>query len=65
VDEKAGHMVQVKMPDLGGINNSIEAVLYCKEKGVDAYLGGSCNETDKSARVSVHIALAWLSQGWM
>ncbi len=58
VDEKAGHMVQIKMPDLGGINNSIEAVLYCKEKGVDAYLGGSCNETDKSARVSVHIALA-------
>jgi methylaspartate ammonia-lyase len=58
VDEKAGHMVQIKMPDLGGINNSIEAVLYCKKKGVGAYLGGSCNETDKSAEVSVHIALA-------
>lgn len=58
VDEKAGHMVQIKMPDLGGINNSIEAVLYCKKKGVGAYLGGSCNETDKSAKVSVHIALA-------
>ncbi len=57
-DAKAGHMMQIKMPDLGGINNSIEAVLYCKKKGIGAYLGGSCNETDKSAQVSVHIALA-------
>ncbi len=57
-DAKAGHMLQIKMPDLGGINNSIEAVLYCKKKRIGAYLGGSCNETDKSARISVHIALA-------
>ena len=33
-DHKAGHMVQIKTPDLGGINNTIEAVLYCKEKGI-------------------------------
>ena len=32
-DHKAGHMIQIKTPDLGGINNTIEAVLYCKEKG--------------------------------
>jgi methylaspartate ammonia-lyase len=57
-DAGAGHMLQIKMPDLGGINNSIEAVFYCQKKGIGAYLGGSCNETDKSARVSVHIALA-------
>ncbi len=29
-DNKAGHMAQIKTPDLGGINNTIEAVLYCK-----------------------------------
>ena len=51
-------MVQIKAPDLGGINNIIEAVLYCKEKGVGAYLGGTCNETDRSAQIAVHIALA-------
>ena len=28
-DHKAGHMIQIKTPDLGGINNTIEAVLYC------------------------------------
>ena len=39
-DNKAGHMVQIKTPDLGGINNTIEAVLYCKEKGIGAYQGG-------------------------
>ena len=57
-DRKAGHMVQIKTPDLGGINNTIEAVLYCKEKGIGAYQGGTCNETDRSAQVCVHCAMA-------
>lgn len=57
-EAKAGHMIQIKTPDLGGINNSIEAVLYCKSHGVRAYLGGTCNETERSAQVTVHIALA-------
>ena len=57
-DHKAGHMVQIKTPDLGGINNIAEAVLYCKEKGIGAYQGGPCNETDRSAQVCVNIAMA-------
>ena len=57
-DAKAGHMVQIKTPDLGGVNNTIEAVLYCKEKGMGAYQGGTCNETDRSAQVCVHCAMA-------
>ena len=57
-DNKAGHMIQIKTPDLGGINNTIEAVLYCKEKGVGAYQGGTCNETDRSAQVCVQCAMA-------
>ena len=56
--EKAGHMAQIKTPDLGGINNSIEAVLYCKEHGMGAYLGGTCNETNRSAEICAHIAMA-------
>ncbi|GAB6139032.1 methylaspartate ammonia-lyase [Halanaerobaculum tunisiense] len=58
VDHQAADVVQIKTPDLGGINNTIEAVLYCKEKGVGAYQGGTCNETDRSAQVCVHLALA-------
>lgn len=58
VDAGAADMVQIKTPDLGGINNTITAVLYAKSKGTGAYLGGTCNETDRSARVCVHIALA-------
>ncbi|GAB6158331.1 methylaspartate ammonia-lyase [Desulfotomaculum varum] len=58
VDARAGHMVQIKTPDLGGINNTIEAVLYAKERGIGAYLGGTCNETDRSSQVCVHIGLA-------
>lgn len=57
-DHKAGHMVQIKTPDLGGINNTIEAVLYCKAKGIGAYQGGTCNETDRSAQVCVNCAMA-------
>ncbi len=57
-DRKAGHMVQIKTPDLGGINNTIEAVLYCKACGIGAYQGGTCNETDRSAQVCVHCAMA-------
>lgn len=55
---KAGHMAQIKTPDLGGINNSIEAVIYCKKNGMGAYLGGTCNETNRSAEVCAHIAMA-------
>lgn len=56
--QKAGHMIQIKTPDLGGINNSIEAVIYCKEHGMSAYLGGTCNETNRSAEICAHIAMA-------
>lgn len=58
VDAGCADMVQIKTPDLGGINNTIEAVLYAKAKGVGAYLGGTCNETDRSGQIAVHIALA-------
>lgn len=57
-DAGAGDMLQIKTPDLGGIQNSAQAVLYCRQKGVGAYLGGTCNETDRSAQMCVHVALA-------
>ncbi len=57
-DNKAGHMAQIKTPDLGGVNNAIEAVIYCKNNGMGAYLGGTCNETDRSAQVCANIAIA-------
>ena len=57
-DNGAGDMLQIKTPDLGGINNIIESVIYCKKKGVGAYQGGTCNETDRSAQVCVHVAMA-------
>ncbi|WP_238986669.1 hypothetical protein, partial [Paracoccus sp. MKU1] len=44
--------------DLGGIHNTVDAVLHCKAHGVEAYQGGTCNETDISARACLHAALA-------
>jgi methylaspartate ammonia-lyase len=58
VNAEAADMVQVKMPDLGGVQNSVEAVLACRAGGIGVLLGGSYVETDLSARVSAHIALA-------
>lgn len=51
-------MVQIKTPDLGGLHNTIEAVLACKERQIEAYQGGTCNETDISARACLHAAMA-------
>ena len=57
-DNNAGHMLQVKTPDLGGINNVIEALQYCSERNIGAYSGGTCNETNISAEVTTNIAIA-------
>ncbi|KAK6354280.1 hypothetical protein TWF730_008693 [Orbilia blumenaviensis] len=57
-DAGAVDYVQIKMPDLGGIDNSIEAVLYCGVKGIGCCLGGSANETEISARITAQVALA-------
>jgi methylaspartate ammonia-lyase len=57
-DAAAADYLQVKTPDLGGIDKTIEALLYCREQGAGLYLGGSANETEQSARLCAHIALA-------
>lgn len=54
----AADVIHVKMPDLGGVNNTIEALLHVRRNGLTAYCGGTCNETDVSARVSAHVAMA-------
>ena len=57
-DAEAADYAQIKTPDLGGINNAIEAVLYARRKGMGCCLGGSGNETDQSARITAQIGLA-------
>jgi methylaspartate ammonia-lyase len=57
-DQKAGHMLQIKTPDLGGVNNVVEAILYCNEKNIGSYCGGTCNETNISAEATTNIAIA-------
>ncbi len=57
-DNKAGHILQIKTPDLGGINNIAEAIVYCKSHNIGAYSGGTCNETNISAIATTNIAIA-------
>lgn len=57
-DAKAGHVVQIKTPDLGGVNNIADAIIYCNKVGIGSYCGGTCNETNRSAEVTTNIGMA-------
>ncbi|MER9262492.1 methylaspartate ammonia-lyase [Mesorhizobium sp. M0619] len=57
-EANAAHLVQIKTPDVGSIADTARAVLICKANKVGAYVGGSCTETDLSARASVHVSVA-------
>ncbi len=57
-DHKAGHILQIKTPDLGGLNNIADAIIYCKDHHIGAYCGGTCNETNISAIATTNVAIA-------
>lgn len=50
-------LIQVKTPDLGGLDASIEALLACKAGGIGAYCGGSCTDTERAAQVITGLAM--------
>lgn len=51
-------MVQIKTPDLGSLHNAIDAILDCHQHGVGPVLGGTCAETDLSARATANVGVA-------
>ena len=51
-------MLQIKTPDLGGVNNVADAIVYCNKAGIGSYCGGTCNETNISAQTTTNIAIA-------
>lgn len=55
---QAADLIQIKTPDLGSLHNTVDAILTCQRNGTGAVLGGSCAETDNSARACVHIGIA-------
>jgi methylaspartate ammonia-lyase len=54
----AADVIHVKTPDLGSIGNTVEALMLARDAGLAAYCGGTCNETDRSAQVTAHVAMA-------
>jgi methylaspartate ammonia-lyase len=54
----AADLIQLKMPDMGSLDDTLRAIELCRKGGIGVYLGGSCTETDLSARISVHVAVA-------
>jgi methylaspartate ammonia-lyase len=54
----AADLIQIKMPDMGSLDATMQGILKCRAGGVGVYLGGSCTETDLSARAAVHVAIA-------
>ena len=58
LDAGAADLIQIKTPDLGALTNAIRAVQACRAAGAAVFIGGSCSETDVSARASVQLAVA-------
>jgi methylaspartate ammonia-lyase len=58
LDAGAADVIQIKMPDLGSLTNAVRAVQACRAAGASVFIGGSCSETDLSARMSVQLAVA-------
>lgn len=54
----AADLIQIKTPDLGSLHHVVDAILDCQAHDVGTVLGGSCAETDRSARTSAHIGVA-------
>lgn len=54
----AADVVHVKTPDLGSLTNTVEALLVVRDAGLAAFCGGSCTETERSAQVTAHVAMA-------
>jgi methylaspartate ammonia-lyase len=54
---QAADVIQIKTPDLGSLRHTVDAILDCQAHGVVAHVGGSCAETERSAQVTVHVAL--------
>ena len=51
-------LIQLKTPDMGAPTVVVEAALACRDAGLGVFVGGSCTETDGSARVAAHLGLA-------
>lgn len=58
VERRAADVIHVKTPDLGGVDQTIEALLLVRRSGLVAYCGGTCTETDRSAQITAHVAMA-------
>lgn len=56
-DAGAAHMIQVKTPDLGSLDDTIKALVACKAGGVLAYCGGSCTDTERAAQVCAGVSM--------
>ena len=54
----AADVIHVKTPDLGSVGDTAEALLLARDAGLAAFCGGSCTETDRSAQVTAHVAMA-------
>jgi methylaspartate ammonia-lyase len=54
----AADVVHVKVPDVGALHRAVAALLLVRRAGLLAYCGGSATETERSAQVTAHVAMA-------
>lgn len=58
VAAEAADVIHVKVPDLGGLQHTVESLLLVRRAGLLAYCGGSASETERSAQITAHVAMA-------
>lgn len=58
VEAGAADLIQIKTPDLGSVHHIVDAVAICQFGGVGPVIGGTCAETDQSARATTHLGIA-------
>ena len=44
--------------DLGGVNNAVEIIRFSRANGAEPVVGATCCETERSAQLRAHLALA-------
>lgn len=52
----AAHGIHIKVPGMGSLSASLEAVELCRNAGIFSLIGGK--HTEKSARITLHLAMA-------
>jgi methylaspartate ammonia-lyase len=54
---RCAHMIHVKSPDLGSLDDVTRSLIACRDAGVGAYCGGSGTDTERAGQLCAGLAM--------